>query len=400
MNKLSKYILENYNDGSEKVDSSTELYKILTKTLPNKIGYALCISDLIVKGSMGQGNKSQYPWIAIMDKNITQSTQYGLYMVYLFKRNMTGFYLSLNQGITFFEKEYGKNRYINATLVADYFRTQIGETSFSKNEIDITCGDKTKSLGYGYQKTNIISKYYPIDKLDEKMLVKDLIELYHIYDDILQHISTSSYDAIIKDILVHEEESFLDADTAIYEIKKVLDQYDNLPSGLHRTLIEAEPSVKLSKKYERITKPKTTKIDYINKARKDAEVGLLGEELVINYEKERLINLDLNEYAEKIRWISKESDSYGYDIESFDIDESGKVYPIKIEVKTTASKADTEFFVTKNELEVSKEYKKSYFIYRVYDAKGLYPKFYRAAGCISDNFILDPVTYMARYKYS
>ena len=72
----------------------------------------------------------------------------------------------------------------------------------------------------------------------------------------------------------------------------------------------------------------------------------------------------------------------------------------KIEVKTTASKADTEFFVTKNELEVSKEYKKSYFIYRVYDAKGLYPKFYRAAGCISDNFILDPVTYMARYKYS
>ena len=57
-------------------------------------------------------------------------------------------------------------------------------------------------------------------------------------------------------------------------------------------------------------------------------------------------------------------------------------YFIKIEVKTTASKADTEFFVTKNELEVSKEYKKSYFIYRVYDAKGLYPKFYRAAGCI------------------
>ena len=47
-----------------------------------------------------------------------------------------------------------------------------------------------------------------------------------------------------------------------------------------------------------------------------------------------------------------------------------------------------------------KKYKKSYFIYRVYDAKGLYHKFYRAAGCISDNFILDPVTYMARYKYS
>ena len=31
MNKLFKYILENYNDGSEKVDLSTELYKALTK---------------------------------------------------------------------------------------------------------------------------------------------------------------------------------------------------------------------------------------------------------------------------------------------------------------------------------------------------------------------------------
>lgn len=101
MNKLFKYILESYNDGSEKVDSSTELYKVLTETLPSKIGYALGISNLIVKESMGQGNKTQYPWIVIMDKNITQSTQYGLYMVYLFKRDMTGFYLSLNQGITF-----------------------------------------------------------------------------------------------------------------------------------------------------------------------------------------------------------------------------------------------------------------------------------------------------------
>jgi len=132
MNKLFKYILDNYNDGSEKVDSSTELYKVLSKTLPNKIGYTLGINDLIVKGAMWQDNKIQYFWIAIMDKNITQSTQYGLYMVHLFKRDMTGFYLSLNQGITFFEKEYGKNRYINATLFADYFRNKLVKHLFLK----------------------------------------------------------------------------------------------------------------------------------------------------------------------------------------------------------------------------------------------------------------------------
>ena len=33
MTKLFKYTLEHYIDGSEKVDSSTRLYKALTKTL-------------------------------------------------------------------------------------------------------------------------------------------------------------------------------------------------------------------------------------------------------------------------------------------------------------------------------------------------------------------------------
>lgn len=31
MDKLFKFILENYNDGSEKVDKTTELYNVLIK---------------------------------------------------------------------------------------------------------------------------------------------------------------------------------------------------------------------------------------------------------------------------------------------------------------------------------------------------------------------------------
>lgn len=51
----------------------------------------------------------------------------------------------------------------------------------------------------------------------------------------------------------------------------------------------------------------------------------------------------------------------------------------RIEVKKATSKAGTGFFVIRNELEISKEYKNIHFIYRVYDVKGLYPKFYKAA---------------------
>lgn len=88
----------------------------------------------------------------------------------------------------------------------------------------------------------------------------------------------------------------------------------------------------------------------------------------------------------------------GYDISSYDIDNDGKQFEIKIEVKTTQSKVDTEFLVSKNEVETSKKYKDRYCVYRVYDLKSPNPKFYRAFGEIEKNFDLDPYTYLARYK--
>jgi len=45
------------------------------------------------------------PWIAILDPEVTESTQNGYYVVYLFSVDMKRVYLSLNQGITFLHKE-------------------------------------------------------------------------------------------------------------------------------------------------------------------------------------------------------------------------------------------------------------------------------------------------------
>ena len=41
----------------------------------------------------------------------------------------------------------------------------------------------------------------------------------------------------------------------------------------------------------------------------------------------------------------------------------------------------------------------SHCVYRIYDVNSISPKFYKAFGRIEQNFILDPITYMARYKY-
>ena len=44
------------------------------------------------------------------------------------------------------------------------------------------------------------------------------------------------------------------------------------------------------------------------------------------------------------------------------------------------------------------ELKKNYCVFRIYDVNSQNPKFYKAFGQIEDNFILDPITYSARYK--
>lgn len=391
-------ILSTYSQLSKTVDSKTETYKCLCKTLPFEIRNILHNNNrYTVKGSMGQGNRTDYPWISILDKNITTTTQKGLYIVYLFQKNMNGFYLTLNQGITNFDSLYKKDKYKKALAVSNYFREQIDDTSFSK--MPITLNSEYGDLGYGYECTTILQKYYPVSNYQDIDLKNDLEELIHIYDFIVKHMSSQSYDEVIKSVLIDDTDTMIDAEIAIDEIQKAVDPSEDNPYDFIRELSLTEPHKDRTNKFNRVTTPKFGKIDYVKKAHKDAKAGLLGEELAIKYEQDKLLKLGLENYCEKVKWVSKDSDAYGYDIESYDLMPNGKICKIFIEVKTTISRVDTEFFVSKNELNKSKEYKNNYCVYRIYDVNSKNPKFYKAFGEIDKNFILDPYTYMARYKY-
>ena len=50
------------------------------------------------------------PWIAIMDPEVTTTTQNGYDVVYLFSVDMKRVYLSLNQGVTFLTDELGQKK--------------------------------------------------------------------------------------------------------------------------------------------------------------------------------------------------------------------------------------------------------------------------------------------------
>ena len=398
LSNMFQYVMDHYDEVGPRVDSTTEVYKTLCKDIPEYLRGLIEDPDTyIIKGSMGAANKADCPWVAIMDKNITHSTKKGLYVAFLFDKDLNSFYLTLTQGITNFEELFGRKKYDNAEKVSQYFVSQIQDVSFVSEPIDL--GVDRGTLGYGYAKCTVIQKHYYSGNFNDLILEADLSEVMAIYKQITMHMDTASYDQVIKSVLADEDIHTTAVDEAIEEIKKAVDPYEDIPYGFYRKLSEVPPKVDRSTKFRKITHPNVGKIDYLKKARKDAEAGLLGEELVLQYEKDRLAREDMHEYVDRIKWVAQESDRYGYDIISYNRDTLGKVKEIKIEVKTTTSKVDTEFFVSKNELEKSHEYAETYCVYRVYDVKSEHPKFYRAFGALEDNFILDPVTYMARYRF-
>lgn len=109
---------------------------------------------------------------------------------------------------------------------------------------------------------------------------------------------------------------------------------------------------------------KNTKIDYERENKKMKLLGDRGEEIVKAFEIERLKKAGKNKLAKKIERVSLLSDSYGYDILSFNEDGTQR----HIEVKATQSKAGTtSFFLTANELNTAKEEGEAYYIYMVYE---------------------------------
>lgn len=94
------------------------------------------------------------------------------------------------------------------------------------------------------------------------------------------------------------------------------------------------------------------KFDPAARDQRNCVLGKAGEEFVLGVERQILVAAGRSDLADKVRWVSVEDgDGAGFDILSFD--PGGCEKPI--EVKTTKGGIHTPFFLTRRELEVSKE---------------------------------------------
>ena len=130
-------------------------------------------------GSVGQMNRwANVPWISIMDKDITTTARDGFYITYLFKKDMSGFYISLMWTIDFFN-----NIQLNKEDISDEFKNLI-RSSFKDfdflEEVDLC--DKCQGLKKKKKKSVIIAKEYDLSNFPtEDELEKDLKDFMKVY---------------------------------------------------------------------------------------------------------------------------------------------------------------------------------------------------------------------------
>jgi 5-methylcytosine-specific restriction protein B len=139
--------------------------------------------NLKIKASAGAGNWASVPWLAILDPRITNSTQHGVYPVYLFRADGSGVYLSLGQGTTDPTNQYGKvaaERMLRET--ASELRQKISKLSkWNEGPTDLR---SATSLGRSYEIPNIGARLYEKGKVpSEETIKEDLLEMLSIYEE-------------------------------------------------------------------------------------------------------------------------------------------------------------------------------------------------------------------------
>jgi len=130
-----------------------------------------------------------------------------------------------------------------------------------------------------------------------------------------------------------------------------------------RVILNLEYSDKISIK--KITKQvRLTQNHVDNQLRHMKKIGEIAEELVLNYEKNRLNSLDCKFESNKIQRISLSYANAGYDIVSFNGKTQDGEYDRFIEVKGSSGK-DFDFHWSENEIKHAEELKDRYWLYFV-----------------------------------
>jgi hypothetical protein len=187
------WILSNYADARAsqfgKGHSVYQAFKVLGEQLAQTEPVRSRSSSLRVQASVGQGNWAKVPWIALMDSRNTKTTQRGVYCVYLFREDMSGVYVTLNQGVTEPKRNHGTKEgreilHRRADRIRGLCDALPDEGFLLDHSLDLRA---STTLGRDYEHSTIAHKLYPRGSVpDDTDLIQDLEAVLTAYDRFLQ----------------------------------------------------------------------------------------------------------------------------------------------------------------------------------------------------------------------
>lgn len=194
-------VMEHYLQAKRDSISKHPIAHLVTHEIPTIIRQFHFVNRerYLVEGSVGKGNWAAIPWIAVMDKTVTTSTQRGYYIVYLFSEDMKSVYLTFAQGVT----ETPKDEMLQ---IKEEIRQIIPMSENVKKDDEIDLGESKKAKDYKLSVAAYIP--YSFEQMpSEEQLQQDLqqmIQYYERYVEIkvdMKQIETSySYEAITNHI--------------------------------------------------------------------------------------------------------------------------------------------------------------------------------------------------------
>jgi hypothetical protein len=192
-------VLSNYQRARRKpFGREPTLWKVFEDLLKHLEYYVTNHLTLKIKWSVGKGDWARVPWIAIPDERETKSTRHGVYPVYLFREDLSGVYIALNQGIGVLKNKQGapESRRILGERAEQMRRDapavqDLKNAGFSvDNRIDLhTSGELKKD----YEASIISYKLYRRGEIpNDATLVNDLEQLLVAYDECLKQPPTET----------------------------------------------------------------------------------------------------------------------------------------------------------------------------------------------------------------
>nr|WP_237181067.1 DUF3578 domain-containing protein [Roseomonas haemaphysalidis] len=155
--------------------------------------------EVQVSWSLGKGNWATVPWIALMDRRVTTSTQRGFYVVFLFPQDLSGVYLTLNQGVT--DVIQGLKRVAGRQELqsrAQRARVAVPELATAGYVLDDTLGLRTNAaLAADYESSTIAYKFYPAGAVPADAEIEaDLRVALDAYARVIEAVPTRTGDAV------------------------------------------------------------------------------------------------------------------------------------------------------------------------------------------------------------